>query len=38
MRQCNKFKGGILCTTCNDQVIENKEFEVNSNELKKTPT
>ena len=26
MRQCYKCKDGILCTTCNDQVNENKEF------------
>ena len=29
MRQCNKCKDGILCTTCNNQVNENKDFEAN---------
>ena len=35
MRFCNKCKDGILCTTCNNQVNENKEFEANLNELKR---
>ena len=29
MRQCNECKDGILCTTCNNQISENKEFEAN---------
>ena len=29
MRQCNSCKDGILCTTCNNQINENKEFEAN---------
>ena len=38
MRQCNACKDGILCTTCHNQINENKEFEANLNELKrKTP-
>ena len=38
MRQCNACKDGILCTTCNNQIHENKEFEANLNLLKrKTP-
>ena len=38
MRQCNACKNGILCTTCNNQIKENKEFEANLNLLKrKTP-
>ena len=35
MRFCNKCKDGILCTTCNKQVNENKEFEAIINELKR---
>ena len=35
MRFCNKCKDGILCTTCNNQINENKEFEANLNELKR---
>ena len=38
MRQCNACKEGILCTTCNNQINENKEFEANLNQVKrKTP-
>ena len=38
MRQCNACNDGILCTTCNNQINENKEVEANSNLLKrKTP-
>ena len=38
MRQCNKYKDGILCTTSNNEVTENKKFEANLNMLKrKTP-
>ena len=38
MRQCSECKDGILCTTCNNKINENKEFEANSNLLKrKTP-
>ena len=29
MRVCNECKDGILCTTCNNQVNKNKEFEAN---------
>ena len=29
MRVCNECKDGILCTTCNNQVNENKEFAAN---------
>ena len=29
MKHCNECKDGILCTTCNNQVNENKKFEVN---------
>ena len=35
MRQCNKCKDGIASTTCNNQINENEEFEVNLNELKR---
>ena len=35
MRLCNECKDGILCTTCNNQVKENKEFEANLNLLKR---
>ena len=35
MRQCNVCKDGILCSTCNDQINGNKEFEANLNELKR---
>ena len=35
MRFCNKCKDGILCTTCNNQINENKVFEANLNELKR---
>ena len=38
MRQCNECKDGILCTTCTDQINENKEFEANLNLLKRHPT
>ena len=38
MSQCNNCKDGILCTICNNQVNENKEFQANFNLLKrKTP-
>ena len=37
MRFCNECKDGILCTTCNNQINENKEFEPNLNKLKKHP-
>ena len=29
MRQCNAYKDGIICTTCNNQSNENKKFEAN---------
>ena len=35
MRQCNVCKDGILCSTCNNQINENKEFEANLNLLKR---
>ena len=35
MRQCNVCKDGILCTLCNNQINENKEFEANLNLLKR---
>ena len=35
MRQCNSCKDGILYSTCNNQINENKEFEANLNELKR---
>ena len=35
MRFCNEFKDRILCTTCNNQTSENKEFEANLNFLKR---
>ena len=37
MRQCNNCKDSIFCTTCNNQVNENKEFEANLNESKRHP-
>ena len=38
MRFCNECKDEILCTTCNNQINKNKEFEANLNILKrKTP-
>ena len=36
-RQCNECKDGILCTTCNNQITENKEFEANLSLLKRHP-
>ena len=35
MRRCNECEDGILCTTCNNQVNENKVFEANLNLLKR---
>ena len=37
MRYRNECKDGILCTTCNNQINENQEFEANLNELKRHP-
>ena len=37
MNQCNECKDRILCTTCNIQINENKEFEANFNEIKRHP-
>ena len=37
MRRCNECKDRILCTTCNNQINENKEFEANLNEIKIHP-
>ena len=33
IRHCNACKDEILCTTCNIQINENKEFEANLNLL-----
>ena len=35
MRRCNESKAGILCTTSNNQIDENKNFEAKLNELKR---
>ena len=35
MRLCNECKDGMPCTTCNNQVEENKEFEANINLIKR---
>ena len=35
MRRCNECKDRILCTTCNNQINENKDLEANLNELKR---
>ena len=35
MRRCNECKNKILCTTCNNQVNENKEFEAILNLIKR---
>ena len=35
MRRCNDCTEGILCTTWNNQINENKEFEANLNLLKR---
>ena len=35
MRHCNACKDGILCTTCNNLINENKEFEANLSLLKR---
>ena len=35
MRHCIACRDGILCTTCNNQINENKGFEANLNELKR---
>ena len=37
MRRCNESKDGMLCTTCNNQVNENKELEAILNELRRKP-
>ena len=37
MRFCNECKDEILCTTCNNQINENKEFEAHLNESKRHP-
>ena len=37
MKGCNECKDGILCPTCNNQVIENKEVEANLSEVKRHP-
>ena len=39
MRRFNECKGEISCTTCNNQVNENKELEANLNLIKRdTPS
>ena len=35
VRQCNECKDGKLCTTCNNQI--NEKFEANINSLKRYP-
>ena len=35
MRFCNECNGKKICTKCNNQINENKEFEVNLNLLKR---
>ena len=35
MRFCNECKDEILCTTCKNQINENKELEANLNLLKR---
>ena len=35
MRLCKECKDGILCTTYNNKVKENEEFETNLNLLKR---
>ena len=37
LRRFNDWKDRIQCTTCNNQIDENKEFEANVNELKRHP-
>ena len=37
MRFCNECNAKKMCNKCNNQVNENKEFEANSNELKRHP-
>ena len=37
MRQCNECKDRMLCTTCNNQINENKELEAHLNSLKRHP-
>ena len=35
MRPCNACKDGMLCTTCKNQITENKELEANLKLLKR---
>ena len=37
LRRGNECKDRILCTTCNNQINENKDFEANLNESKRHP-
>ena len=37
LRQCKECKDGILGTTCNNQINENKEFEANLKLLNRRP-
>ena len=37
IRQCNECKDGMLCTTCNNQINENKEFLASLKLLKRHP-
>ena len=38
MRYCNECNDKKMCDNCNNQINENKEFEVNLNELKRHPS
>ena len=35
LTQCNERKDGTLCTTCNNQINERKEFEANLHQIKR---
>ena len=37
MRFCNECNDEIICTKCNIQINENKEFEANFNEINQHP-
>ena len=37
MRRCNECKHSILCTTCTNQINENKEIEAHLSELERHP-
>ena len=38
MRFCNECNDKKICSNCNNQINENKEFEANINELKRHPS